>query len=323
MEYQYTPLRESNDEIRLLHLLPGQHEDALRVLIEHVDFSEDQIPDYEALSYTLGDQNDYVEIEIGQRGGSFLTVTRNLADALPCLRRGDSPRVIWVDAICVNQKDLGERSRQVALMASLYTRAKQVLVWLDLESDNSSEAFDCAQLIREKVRFSWIVDQPPVFLTDEAQWTKKEGDVPFSWEQLKALVEIYDRPWFSRLWVWQEVRLGGDRIMVYCGQRCLPCGEALFGPLPAHIRVLDKSYPDESHHAWVYRDRASGKLIDEDPRLGLLPSGWKRSSELCHGFWPFLEHEDTGESRNFLEDPRCDIENLIARGVAFETLELV
>ncbi|KAH7396120.1 heterokaryon incompatibility protein-domain-containing protein, partial [Pyrenochaeta sp. MPI-SDFR-AT-0127] len=39
-------------------------------------------------------------------------------------------RVLWVDAICINQTDNDERSKQVAIMGEIYNRAIKVFAWL-------------------------------------------------------------------------------------------------------------------------------------------------------------------------------------------------
>jgi hypothetical protein len=48
--------------------------------------------------------------------------------------------VLWVDALCINQKDLLERGLQVMRMGLIYSRAAEVLVWLGEEADGSAIA---------------------------------------------------------------------------------------------------------------------------------------------------------------------------------------
>src|SRR5690349_15461535 len=59
-----------------------------------------------------------------------ILVTRNLVEALRMFRRQQIPRALWADAICINQKDLEERSSQVQLMTRIYSEASAVLIWL-------------------------------------------------------------------------------------------------------------------------------------------------------------------------------------------------
>jgi len=55
------------------------------------------------------------------------SVTANLFDALSHLRYFDRPRVLWVDALCINQADVSERNRQVAHMLTIYQAASRVI----------------------------------------------------------------------------------------------------------------------------------------------------------------------------------------------------
>jgi len=69
-----------------------------------------------------------------------LHVTLNLLIALKHLRRDHVPRILWVDAICINQEDLRERSSEVGRMGWIYSKADSVIAWLGSSSDNSALA---------------------------------------------------------------------------------------------------------------------------------------------------------------------------------------
>jgi hypothetical protein len=87
--------------------------------------------DYEALSYTWatedGDRKRSSQIRCD---GTRIWVTKNCELALRYLRKENSNRVLWVDAICINQKDSKERGHQVGMMRNVYSKATEVLVWL-------------------------------------------------------------------------------------------------------------------------------------------------------------------------------------------------
>ncbi len=74
-----------------------------------------------------------------------MVVTPNLAAALNRLRRADSPRSFWIDALCINQEVLPERTQQVALMGDIYTFASQAIIWL---GEDHGEALAAFKLIR-------------------------------------------------------------------------------------------------------------------------------------------------------------------------------
>jgi len=88
--------------------------------------------DFEALSYTWGTFENAPIISVQRQPRQ---VTQNLAAALRRLRHPDHPRVLWVDALCINQSDDAEKSLQVAQMRQVYTspRNTQVVVWLGEE----------------------------------------------------------------------------------------------------------------------------------------------------------------------------------------------
>ncbi|KAH8820736.1 heterokaryon incompatibility protein-domain-containing protein [Xylogone sp. PMI_703] len=86
--------------------------------------------------------------------GVDVSVTRNLSTALGALRLNDRPRFLWVDAICINQNDLEEKSKQIPLMRDIYASAKSVLLWLGSSFRGVETAFTVfsylAQLALEK-----------------------------------------------------------------------------------------------------------------------------------------------------------------------------
>ena len=79
-----------------------------------------------ALSYTWGSDINPGYIHV--KGSGLLQVTRNLEEALQHLRFVDTPRTLWIDAICVYKRDLIERSDQVSRMAEIYTLAHRVTI---------------------------------------------------------------------------------------------------------------------------------------------------------------------------------------------------
>ena len=123
-------------EIRLLFLLHNE------CGAEDIDFSLvrttiDRAPPYEALSYAWGDD----ECQITLRNGAVATLTSNLYHALRHLQRPHASRLLWVDAVCINQRNDAERSQQAQFMNQIYAMAWRVLVWLGEEGDDTSRAF--------------------------------------------------------------------------------------------------------------------------------------------------------------------------------------
>ncbi|KAL2073025.1 hypothetical protein VTL71DRAFT_10349 [Oculimacula yallundae] len=220
--YRYSPLNEEAEEIRILTLIPGKFSDDIRITLETITFPKDGslIPSFEALSYAWGSVDNKINVFMGTEGSDVLAVTQNLAIALPYLRLEQEPRVLWIDAICVNQEDLSERSSQVQRMANIYSRASRVVVWVGLETNDSGIAIDAFELICKHVAFDYTTRawHP---LSEEETWCDRTERLPFRKSQLLAIQNFLHRPWFERLWIWQEVRLASDSTIVLCGLRTI------------------------------------------------------------------------------------------------------
>lgn len=94
---------------------------------------------YEALSYTWG---SHVKSDLITLGGTAFPVTSNLFAALRALRNEHADSILWIDAVCINQDDIFERSQEVLRMLRIYQRAERVVVWLGETSDDSTFAID-------------------------------------------------------------------------------------------------------------------------------------------------------------------------------------
>ena len=112
-------------EIRLISVLPGKWTDEIKCELNR--FSLDSHPRYEALSYTWGDPNNTRPIVLD---GCEVQVTVNLEAALRRLRYPDVHRVLWADAVCIDQSDLEERNHQLVLMRDIFQNCEKALIWL-------------------------------------------------------------------------------------------------------------------------------------------------------------------------------------------------
>lgn len=191
--FSYKPLDDSN-EIRLLYM--RSREGGVQCNISHVKFSEN--PEYEALSYEWGtaDQNRPILID-----NKEFWIRNNLHCALQHVQPSgrDATRVLWIDAICINQDDVKERNHQVTQMGNIYTRSWRVVAWLGLSNSLSSEAiklissFDNLSLKRalKEIR-------------------------TFTPLQIEAITSFCTRSYWSRLWIIQEIVLPFN-IRIQCG----------------------------------------------------------------------------------------------------------
>ncbi|KAE9362895.1 hypothetical protein N431DRAFT_281813, partial [Stipitochalara longipes BDJ] len=149
--FQYEPLDPKVDSIRLLELEPKDNEETLSCKLIHMPFRN--TPVYEALSYRWGSPD--VTITILLNGTPFI-IRQNLHDALLGLRQEHKPRVLWADAICIDQSNLEEWKRQVRLMDAVYTRASRVLIRLDGSDRRIQSMFESGSITDEKRYCTWV-----------------------------------------------------------------------------------------------------------------------------------------------------------------------
>lgn len=201
------------DDIRLIRLLPGRSDN---IACEIVSANVASPSIYEALSYTwdldvppLGPETYPITVS-----GHPFTVTPNLYFALRRLRHGDTPRLLWIDAICINQKDLAERGEQVQIMSRIYSSASRVIVWLGEEEANDTLAFD---KLRQWSSTSSFEDMNSL----TAKPWKSDGVREYSSTGWPALASLLSRRWFRRVWVLQEV-LVATHVVLMCGSHQIP-----------------------------------------------------------------------------------------------------
>ncbi|KAI1415850.1 heterokaryon incompatibility protein-domain-containing protein [Hypoxylon sp. FL1857] len=222
--YQYAPLATSNcntSPFRILRLLPGTAESPLvgEIIHAHLD-SPSQVPSYEALSYCWGDPSEVGRITIGPE---YLPVARSLRAALFQLRSPDVGRDLWVDAICINQNDVDERSREVRLMHRIYHGASKVLIWLD-EPSVKSRYWNPRAAFEVATRLSSLCNNRPDINIHKLGRSRKIHKrrlfrvSPFQGSD--ALRLLFTCPWFGRMWVIQEA-ICAKAATVICGQHTL------------------------------------------------------------------------------------------------------
>lgn len=126
---------------------------------------------------------------------------------------------IWVDAVCINQRDDAEKADQVSKMGDLYSLAEEVIVWLGPASFDSDLAMDAVRAVSEKKA---LIPQEDLqrFSIDE-EMVRKAGLANTSEEARRALGSLFNREWFQRLWVFQEVVLA-RKSQVLCGGKTVP-----------------------------------------------------------------------------------------------------
>ncbi|KAK4033438.1 heterokaryon incompatibility protein-domain-containing protein [Parachaetomium inaequale] len=242
--YRYKRIEDYSGS-RVLVLKPGEKTDKLAGRLEDIWIGGEG-PRYSALSYVWGEPqfNDVILID-----GKRLAITNSLGIALRRLRpvAGQPALRIWIDQICINQRDTVERNQQVRLMHAIFRDAHRVLVWLGADPDgHAPRAFQLANALRS------------IFEDKLLSSLCKSKGADFDWipvENWKSLRELSKLPWFRRAWIPQEigtdakaiVHWGSDNIQRFVEQpRDEPGGRA--------------------RHSFIYQLYLSARNSATDPR---------------------------------------------------------
>ncbi|KAL8904162.1 MAG: hypothetical protein Q9207_003454 [Kuettlingeria erythrocarpa] len=184
------------------------------------------VPSYDALSYSWGttDNEEYIYVTDPAdplRPPSSLRVRANLASALRHLRYSDRQRMLWIDAISINQADLNERGRQVKRMSQIYPLSDNVIIWIGVESEDSTHALETLRYFGEQVEYIISHRWGDAPNAQERDWWRDGHTLPYDKKTWKSIISLLHRSWFERVWVLQEA-LSCDRVLLQCGRDSIP-----------------------------------------------------------------------------------------------------
>jgi len=218
----YRPLRP--DDIRLLILNPGTDDEPIECYLEQWSLSK--VKPFLALSYVWGSPEDPATIHLN---GHPVSVTRNLGAFLSAYRGEHEPTVLWIDALCINQADVEERQAQIRLMKRVYEGAETIIIWLGEAIAGTERAFDRIDKVYSDYWLSGLLCEqparkPPTSLTAEEALAIlgvppgiSDLDVE-SREEWDGLIDIFERQWWTRIWVYQEATAPAlEGSLVVCG----------------------------------------------------------------------------------------------------------
>jgi hypothetical protein len=276
------------DNIRLLQIQNLEH----NLTCELETHSVDTVPAYEALSYVWGRSAQKCGINCN---GKTLYITPDLLEFLKRLYKGriepegiSKTFRIWIDAICINQSDSGEKAEQIPLMGKIYSGAQQVIVWLGEAADESDLAIKgLPSIVEGMAKFDGLVtpSDVPFLLTDDAR------------RLFKAISHLTHRSWFCRTWVIQEVALA-KKILVLCGDAAFD-----WTLLPSYVNAVNRcglgplalaeyqagAGGADNYSSIIEIELIRGQLRDEYsiPRLLQLGRG-QECTEAVDRIWAFL-----------------------------------
>ncbi|KAJ8132957.1 hypothetical protein O1611_g673 [Lasiodiplodia mahajangana] len=290
----YQSLDPTVKHIRVLELLPGVFESDLRGIIRTVALNDK--PSYEALSYTWGARTEDRALKIRSDAkwvykSTELPITDNLFRALRRLRRSFKTRVLWIDAVCINQEDIDERSAQVALMEEIYSNATSTVIWLgDIDGTNiHDEDITKGQKV---VQFASSILSNPL---SDILWN---GDcIP-----MDHAIQTTAPSWKDRGWIIQEYVLS-RRPYFQFGSK---------------TRMIDKADPSLGHRGFAVPD--SGFILEK--KIVMFPGLWGLAErlkkldrirmEMERGKFISLYHAALATGESETTDPRDKVYSLLS-----------
>lgn len=250
-------------------------------MIENVPHTRECIQ-YTALSYCWGDSDSTVAVLLNELP---FRLTSNLHDALVAISRCHYDRLdkrhYWIDALCINQKNVEERSQQVAQMWRIFSGAEQVLAWLGNDFGQRDEAaFDTLQafgredsdwkttrteaigiharadpaILHHKPEATWMVQ-----LREKYRDTGQQGGEPSG-----PIQQLLNRRYFTRLWMIAEL-VNARSLILICGASARTCSwEALDLYIEA-FGLSEKLPPPALARHQIYRRILQGQPNDTSP----------------------------------------------------------
>ncbi|KAH6953590.1 heterokaryon incompatibility protein-domain-containing protein [Fusarium avenaceum] len=239
--FQYLPLLPL--ELRLLELQPGFPDDPLvgGILHEKLSPQDNEIPEFEALSYCWGSQSrpDSINLTVKQHPNKMplhqdtrsINIGRNLAAALRALRQPSENRILWCDSICINQEDIKERSSQVKRMHDIYHQARRVIVWWGPDTSWSPLLMETLRWAGDQLKAVTLSFAAGGVLFDRSDTADNrfwEDNTPFplNSDQWRAVEQLLALDWHKRLWTYQEIVLAHQQTsVVRLGKEEMPWAE--------------------------------------------------------------------------------------------------
>lgn len=229
MDTLYTSLDHAKEEIRVLEIRPGSYDDDLVIYLhisDHLSGPEQGLlARYVALSYVWGRETSSRQALVN---GKRSSIGHNLDCALRMFRAGmtgTDPLLLWVDAICINQDDIAERTQQILLMKKIYQHAGVVVIWLGPDGPDD-------WLLTKCIKYKKMPETP-------------EGAA----RMLRVLTEFCSRPWFQRVWVAQELALARRDSFIILGK----AGGMLWSEFFEYMKSVaakKADFPSVNVHDW-------------------------------------------------------------------------
>jgi hypothetical protein len=238
--------------------------------------------DFAALSYVWGSLDSKRNLIIN---GQATVVGANLEAALRSIsveHQFNRDFKLWVDALCINQNDIEERSKQVCKMHAIYSEAWIVISWIGDASYNSKDALNlvtalsAASLSDKGTEVEQHLDEDPGYL-GTGSWL--------------ALHDLMQRDYWSRVWIIQELVLGSSSVVLRCGDQCLDWPSFCIG-----LTFL-------SEYLWEVKDLLLRRDLNLTPQARLNNPVWLTTSLhlIIKDLWPLSKKQGEKPRTSWLD----------------------
>ncbi|VUC23445.1 unnamed protein product [Clonostachys rosea] len=273
--FRYEALDLDSPAFRLLQLEPGTGQIECHVFQAYLDDETNLIP-YEALSYCWGSTRLARKVKVN---GRDLFITENLYEALQHLRPEGEARILWIDAICIDQSNIRERGHQVRYMSRIYSGADRVVIWLGyvkIESEHTLSALrEFEKRVPPRAWNGWHYDDPEWSkVWKDAQTYLLGGHGSDEIGRQSGLRFLMKQPWFTRVWILQEAAKA-KKARIVCSGGWIRAES--FALAPRLLRVMPNT-----------RCQA---IIDIMPGPSRRSSWWTQKQNLCTLLWKFRESQ--------------------------------
>lgn len=310
-DYRYERL-ENDGQFRLLAVEPW--DDNGHFSYELKTFSMSNAPPYETVSYVWG--QDERRFLLSFKDSTVLQINRSLFSALPLLSRHCQSGYLWIDQVCIDQSNVKERNHQVKYMGAVYKQAEKVYIFLG----RMTHVVDIESLLAllrhvEESHSTTTSPQTIIRLQDSLETIIKpsyDESSPAS-RQWRDLVRLFQHPWFTRAWVFQELVL--SNIVLFAIDQKLATLDAIINAGNATVGLEKRTLSDFRYDLCLTKSPGFQQLrFMADVRTGRIVQGsidpelfWIILSQVAPICQSSNEQDTLYAFLGLLEDPRFDI----------------
>lgn len=145
-QYVYRPLEAT--QIRLLGVYAGEEEEPIKCSMIHENLSAVSDTNYNTISYHWDDTTEWTTIELDQR---VAIIPLNAAAAIRRMRNKHELTILWIDSVCIDQRNGDEKRGQVEMMDKIFASSNHNLIFLGEAEQTDRNALLSIKLIRDEV----------------------------------------------------------------------------------------------------------------------------------------------------------------------------